>query len=66
MRIHVEKNSKGYNQDTTYEITTDDPDLDLAAEMEAGIQDADRVARAEVANRQYTDVEGLPGSDDTP
>jgi hypothetical protein len=66
MRVNVTKNSKGHSYDTTYELTSDDPEIDLRMEMEDGLRMSDDVARAEITYRQYIDVDGLPGSDDAP
>lgn len=66
MRVNIERNTKGYNYDTTFEIESDDPEANLALLMTMGLASADRVAREEIAAREYTDANGLPGSDDTP
>jgi hypothetical protein len=65
-RINITKTTKSYNYDTTYEITSNDPDLDIAMSLEIDLRDLDRLAREEILQRQYIDIEGLPGSDDTP
>lgn len=64
MRINVTKNTKGYSYDTTFEITSDDPDFALGNAMEDGLQNADRIARSEISSREYTDAHGLPGADE--
>jgi hypothetical protein len=64
MRVNIARNTKGWNYDTTFEITSDDPELDLDAEMEAGLGLADRAARREITARTYIDEHGPAGSDD--
>lgn len=64
MRVNIAKNTKGYNFDHTFEIESDDPDLDLAAAMREGLRQGDRAAREAIAEAEYTDANGLPGSDD--
>jgi hypothetical protein len=67
MRVNVKQLASGkYQSDTTYELTSDDPDCDFGAEMEAGLALADMAAREEIGRRTYTDEHGVPGSDDTP
>ncbi len=55
MRINIVRNTKGYSYDTTFEIGTDDPAVDLQEEMEAGLGQADRTARYEIEIRQRLD-----------
>jgi hypothetical protein len=64
LRVNITRNSRGYSFDHTYEIETDDPDLDLAAAMREGLREGDRAAREAIAEAEYTDTHGLPGSDD--
>lgn len=64
LRVNITKNTKGYNFDHTFEIDTDDPDFDLAAAMREGLREGDRAAREAIAEAEYTDAHGLPGSDD--
>lgn len=66
VNVNVTENTKGYSYDTTFEVASDDPTYNFALAMDIGLREADNAARAEIANRQYVDVEGLPGSDDTP
>lgn len=55
MRVNVSHNSKGYSHDTTFEITSDDPDIYLRREMELGLHDAYWAAHDEIGNRELTD-----------
>jgi hypothetical protein len=64
MRVNVTKNTKGYSYDTTYEVTTDDPDLNLSLHMAWGLGETDRLARQEIDNRTYIDEHGPAGAED--
>lgn len=66
MRINITKNTKGYNHDVTFEITSTDPACDLDQEMADGLRLADRLARQAITEAEYTDAEGVPGEDDKP
>lgn len=64
LRVNITRNTKGYSFDHTFEIESDDPELDMAAAMREGLREGDRAAREAIAEAEYTDAHGLPGSDD--
>jgi len=55
MRINVTRNTKGYSYDTTFEVASDDPEAWLHFLTLAGLQEADEVARTEIARREALD-----------
>ncbi len=55
MRINISKTSKGHSYDTTFEITSNDPSVGIASEMQTWLRHADGIAREEIIQRQDID-----------
>lgn len=55
IRINIEKNSKGYNYETTVSFTTTGSAVELTHEIVGLLRDADAAARIEIERRTLAD-----------